>query len=273
MSLSTDEVTKFYDKKQKIERNISKVAFARKYNNWIKSCLIRRFGSKKKRLLDFSGGRGEDLLKWNLHSPARYLLVDSSKESLKIARERSENMKFPLSFDLETELFDANSFDPKDNLFTKLEGSKFDIISCQFAINYYIDLKSIFRLWDSILTSKGKIIITFTNESQIKEHPIGKLYEASEFDKKSYNFYMTDTVNNVTEYFINKKIILDTLSSLKLKYSEKLSGSFSDFLESEANQEDKLLYSKMVSIQEELPYNWPVIKLYDYLVLSKESPK
>lgn len=259
----TDKTREFYDNKEKISHTESVVSSARRYNNWIKSCLISRFTQRGNTVLDFSGGRGEDLLKWSKNFPSFVLLTDYSERSLAVATNRYKSQRSNYSFDLETKLIDANNFSVED-----LGNYKFDVISCQFAINYFDDIAKVFEIWNSVLKRSGRVIISYTSAEEIKKHPYGKFYSA-DIKKNGYNYTMSDTVNNVFEYFVSEEEL--EKHAKKLKWKKKLSGSFRDFFDQEATKNELIIFLKMVFPQQETfdKHNWQIISLYNFIVFEK----
>lgn len=84
-------------------REQSQLVNLRKYNNFIKSILIQKFGvpehvaqrgrRDRPRVLDMGCGKGGDLQKWDKLRPEIYLAVDISGKSLEQARERYDQVQ------------------------------------------------------------------------------------------------------------------------------------------------------------------------------------
>ena len=81
-----DIVTTFYDKKTQEKRDEkraeSPILPLRRFNNWIKACLIQEYTPPLANVLDLCCGRGGDLSKWEHAEACHVYCVDASVESM-----------------------------------------------------------------------------------------------------------------------------------------------------------------------------------------------
>ena len=118
------------------DRNKSGLEMLRKYNNWVKACLINKYVPEGASVLDFCGGKGGDLKKFDLRKVNKVVSSDISGESVKESISRHEEGRYPFEY----KAFVSNCFE--DSFIQKLrengvkEDESFDAVSCQFAIHY-----------------------------------------------------------------------------------------------------------------------------------------
>lgn len=174
--MTEKEIAKLYDTK-KIETDISErkkseVIHVRNFSNWVKTILIDKYGKEKDKVLEIAVGKGADIGKWNYKKISLLVGVDISKESLKEANLRYEKKYkdiFPAYF------FHLDAF--KENLYKiireNIDIDYFDIISCQFALDYAFEsedkLKTLFYNISSNLKSGGYFISTLSDAEMIVE--------------------------------------------------------------------------------------------------------
>jgi mRNA (guanine-N7-)-methyltransferase len=103
---------------------------ARALNNWVKSCLIERYGFRRA-VLDLSCGKGGDLQKWRRAGAPRYLGVDISGEAVAEATRRAARV-FPAAKIFQGDLSRSPGCD--NRLGSDLT---FGVVSCMFALHYF----------------------------------------------------------------------------------------------------------------------------------------
>ncbi|EDS89488.1 mRNA cap guanine-N7 methyltransferase, putative [Entamoeba histolytica HM-1:IMSS] len=135
------DVERGYDSKKQRnvqERKYSEIVALKRYNNWVKACLIRKYIPEHSRVLDFCGGKGGDYIKFNQNSVRSVLTCDISGESLKDAEKRYKEREPAFRFNLKTIKEDCFS----SELLNKIpSNSSFEAVSCQFAIHYSFETK------------------------------------------------------------------------------------------------------------------------------------
>lgn len=128
--------------------NISNTSSLRKFHNLIKSQLI--FNAKRntngENLLDIACGRGGDIIKWSISKFKFVTAFDSDKKSIyesndfdgaiKRFKTIKSTMYTPKCF-----FWNFSAIDPNilNNLNSKDLGKIYDVISCQFAIHYFVN--------------------------------------------------------------------------------------------------------------------------------------
>jgi SAM-dependent methyltransferase len=200
----------------------------RKYHNHVKTILFSRFMNKNITLFEIAGGKGADIWKWN-KIPVSYVLInDIDENGLLLADDSSKNRYNNMTnsnFEAEFLLGDAGT-----NLSTKFnkgnyQVSKFDVISCQFAMHYFMKNKTSFTNFMNnieryikpggifIATSfdglsiynllKNKDYIEFKHKDKIL-FKIEKLYKNGKLNGfgKNINVYI-ESIGTNEEYLLN----------------------------------------------------------------------
>ena len=155
----------FYDEKKPVVRKLYEGSSVRNTHNFIKSVLIKRFVSEKKKILDLGCGHGGDLLKIKFSKPSVYVGVDTSFNSITAAKERANSIHLKCRHTFLCRDFTKN-WDLKD---------RFDVINCQFAIHFAFQSKETAQFTLSklseVLYEDGLFIGTLPN------HPSSKTFE------------------------------------------------------------------------------------------------
>ena len=178
MSRLVDAVKQGYNAKRENapdQRRRSPIFDLKKYNNWVKACLINKYlpapAGRPAAVFDFCGGKGGDLRKFLNHNIGVVVLADLSNESVQQAIARYTNMDTapppadppdaqPAQPPPRPALFDFHAFDTNcfgadflrvvedhlaaNNVTLDTSGrtqvsdpaGAFDLVSCQFAIHY-----------------------------------------------------------------------------------------------------------------------------------------
>lgn len=141
-------------------RHRSSVLRLRKFNNWVKSCLIRFCQPAGADVLDLACGKGADFFKWTREGITGYTGVDFAYQSLVEFRDRLEqqNCELPCTL-IHAELPELNV----PSMYDTVDGYDppcFQVVSCQFALHYMSDLRAFFQAWAPALDEKGYFIAT-----------------------------------------------------------------------------------------------------------------
>ncbi|EKE39681.1 hypothetical protein ENUP19_0169G0011 [Entamoeba nuttalli] len=218
------DVERGYDSKKQRnvqERKYSEIVALKRYNNWVKACLIRKYIPEHSRVLDFCGGKGGDYIKFNQNSVRSVLTCDISGESLKDAEKRYKEREPAFRFNLKTIKEDCFS----SELLNKIpSNSSFEAVSCQFAIHYSFETKerayqAVFNL-TKYLRKGGLFVGTTVNAyrvvKKLRTVPGNKFGNElftirfdEQFDKENiptygakYYFELKDAIDNLPEYLI-----------------------------------------------------------------------
>lgn len=130
------------------------------FNNYVKSQLFNKYTMKKSNsvgetnVMDLAAGRGGDLCKHIMNHVAYLLHIDIDADALKEAKKRMEEYKSGkmkcISGKIETQVdFVVGDLLDKTTLtkINKTAGDKqFDLISCNFAIHYFLQSKKSFEI-------------------------------------------------------------------------------------------------------------------------------
>lgn len=189
--------------------------------------MIRSEGHRTDTIIDIASGRGNDLNRWNSLHIGRVVGIEYDKLQYNEAIQRykkSRNIRTKVSF------INASATDP--NLYELISNvlrpkSSVDIVTCNFALNYFIDSKNFFETLVKCLNVGGLFIGTaadgdfldflFKNfGSEINS----KLYYIKKLNEKEYEFKINtpyfaeiekkkeedkEDYTTITESFIYKK--------------------------------------------------------------------
>lgn len=197
---------------------------ARRFNNYIKSNLIKKYSKKAYTLLDLACGKGGDLYKW-IDSNITYVKgYDNDLDSINEARSRynnsikDENMTKNYIFRFEQADLGDQVIKPKlKNLISETNGpdylsDKFDIVSCFFAIHYFFKSEKTLMFLINNITNNikeyGYFIMTTFSDTRLKELD----YTVNTDSFKIKNINIDSNVNEIFENTISvwiKDSVLD----------------------------------------------------------------
>ena len=128
-------------------RQLSRLFFLRKFNNWVKLVLILKYAPKAKAtqdvalkkatlsVLDLCCGKGADLYKWNHVGATHYVGVDIAINRLREARDQIYNPK-KLHLGGYLKEADLGVAKIKRDFPSQIKQLSFNIVSCQFSAHY-----------------------------------------------------------------------------------------------------------------------------------------
>jgi len=142
-------------------RKASRIIFLRSFNNWIKSCLIKKVANKlgdNLSVLDLCCGRGGDLEKYFKIKTKLYVGADLAEELLRNAIDRIEklvNEKYKNNFQTKCFFITEDISNPDNTLLQKIPKQfQFDVVSCQFAMHYHFESEARVRTFLKNVVSK-----------------------------------------------------------------------------------------------------------------------
>jgi mRNA (guanine-N7-)-methyltransferase len=209
INLQFNDTRKFYSSGSFLGEKTECDKIVGKFNNFIKSVIMKRCLRAQDVILDIGGGHGQDLEKYRNSQIGELVLVDQSEEAIKEARKRyrdayqKNRYKFNAYFLPVVNAFDYDIMDKllKDyTYFTSPTAEKnwmgnFDVVSSQLAFHYaFINEYSIRRalkIVSSALKSGGVFIGTIPNGDFITEKLIRK--EEKHYTSHSERFKLTLT--------------------------------------------------------------------------------
>ena len=166
----------------------SKIKGLRSFNNWVKSCLIRKFTPQQHgaSVLDMGCGKGGDLQKWKSQRISHYVGLDVADVSINQAWERYRGMsrhgggRFKASFHVfdcfgksikEVDQVREVGFDPQ--LDPRWTNGGFDVVSMMFCMHYAFENEAKARVMLSnvvgALKKGGTFIGVIPNSDAIAE--------------------------------------------------------------------------------------------------------
>ena len=269
----------------------------RAFHNWVKDEIIKRHAQNAD-VLDYACGRGGDILKYFYSGIKSYIGVDIDYNGIHspgdgaIARYKNLSRKFnnfPLmtfiqadggaifEYDKQKNIIAKMSEKNKEHLDKYLSGNiKYDLISCQFAIHYFLENKLRFSNFCdnlcNLIKNKGYFICTtFDADEVIKLLDNNDTYTISyitkdgekktffeiikKFDIKSdtigtgkvidvHNSWISDDNVYQTEYLVSKDYLVNKLKEkcgLKLIESKLFSDIYKDSKETLMNSTDSYM--------------------------------
>jgi len=233
-----------------ISRNENYFIEMRKFHNWIKSGIIKKYSHGKTRLLDLASGKGGDIFKWVKNGIKFVRGYDIDNVSVIESQKRFSKLK-------RTDL--DYKFSQKDLSYELVKlPLKVDIVSCFFALHYFFkDAKSFENIGKNIsqnLKSGGYFIMAaFSDEnlrkinytidsSKIKVLPV----EQKSIYGNSISVWIEDTVLDkpTIEYVIKYDTFISVMKkhSLELVEQTDFKDYFSDYGKSMKVIEKKLSF-------------------------------
>lgn len=200
------------------QRNKSSIYNLRLFHNWVKRELITdavyylkdNYKIEDISLLDLAVGKGGDMRKWYDNNIYKVVGIDIDDESItgkNGAKHRyhsflkEKNNKATTIPDYSFFVYDLS--DPKNITYYDeiIKNSKFNIVSCNFAIHYFFknkeSLNTLIKVVKKYIHEKGVFIGTTLDGTKLK-----KLFESNSTSKQ-YNreyFYLKDLSVNSTNY-------------------------------------------------------------------------
>ncbi|RKO99489.1 hypothetical protein CXG81DRAFT_4367, partial [Caulochytrium protostelioides] len=205
----------------------------KRFNNWVKNSLIMRYVKSGSSVVDFCGGKGGDLYKWEQAGIAQLMLLDVAATSVKHARERFDEMLHKNSRggrDGGKSLYKAE-FHARDcfglNALAGLALGTFQAVSCQFALHYAFESEDRARQAvhnaASLLASGGHFFGTIPNGyrlmKRLRSQPglsFGNAIYNVAFDQKTpcppfghrYTFHLEDAIDDCPEYLVHWGVLV-----------------------------------------------------------------
>lgn len=286
LSENPRSVEEYYDQRVSVPIRESRVKYLRSFNNWVKSTLIDKYG-KNGRTIDFAGGRGGDLLKYIRSGTSELLLIDLSNESLRIARERYDNLSDKGNMNRLETLRGNIGNDLRQNIVRVFGNNPVDIVSIQFALQYipesWDNLYNALDNMDYLLKSGGYVIMTIPNAELIRRrltesteigNELYRIYgftEGTDDRPPSYTFYLEDSIDNIPEYILDLQELINGVN--ELGWELIVNETFPDYYTSSRRTLDELkLADKMIIFDENGRFpedNWEIVELYKVLVWRK----
>lgn len=286
LSENPRSVEEYYDQRVSVPIRESRVKYLRSFNNWVKSTLIDKYG-KNGRAIDFAGGRGGDLLKYIRSGTSELLLIDLSNESLRIARERYDNLSDKGNMNRLETLRGNIGNDLRQDIVRVFGNNPVDIVSIQFALQYipesWDNLYNALDNMDYLLKSGGYVIMTIPNAELIRRrltesteigNELYRIYgftEGTDDRPPSYTFYLEDSIDNIPEYILDLQELINGVN--ELGWELIVNETFPDYYTSSRRTLDELkLADKMIIFDENGKFpedNWEIVELYKVLVWRK----
>lgn len=286
LSENPRSVEEYYDQRVSVPIRESRVKYLRSFNNWVKSTLIDKYG-KNGRTIDFAGGRGGDLLKYIRSGTSELLLIDLSNESLRIARERYDNLSDKGNMNKLETLHGNIGNDLRQDIVRVFGNNPVDIVSIQFALQYipesWDNLYNALDNMDYLLKSGGYVIMTIPNAELIRRrltesteigNELYRIYgftEGTDDRPPSYTFYLEDSIDNIPEYILDLQELINGVN--ELGWELIVNETFPDYYTSSRRTLDELkLADKMIIFDENGKFpedNWEIVELYEVLVWRK----
>lgn len=217
----------------------------RKYNNFVKNQILKKYAFKNNSLLDLACGKGGDLHKWISLDIKKVKAYDIDLASIKEARSRYNKIKTKKGTFTFTHTDLSNTIiQPK---------IKFDMVTCFFAIHYFFKNEITFMYLISNIVNNikknGYFMMTTFSEEKLKEinYKVDtEIFKVNPIDIKdkvfgrSISVWIKDSVldKEREEYVVPFKYLVNKLSEYDIELVE--SGNFKDFYNNRKHKLNKI---------------------------------
>merc|ERR1712168_171634 len=241
------------------QRDEARIIKMRNFNNFMKTLLINMYTKQGDRVFDMASGKGGDLNKWKSRRVSHVTFADVARESVEQSRERYEERHsrfFTANFHVaDLSRADSHQWEPP------LEpDSKFDVVSCQFALHYCFEsqkqCKTFVRNAAQNLKKGGYFFgTTCWSEELVRrwrevkrkgKNQFGNAIYSITFPESSpdppgifnatYHFKLEEQVD-IAEFLVYFPVLKDNCEQNGLKLI--LKKSFSDFFKQQMRDDDK----------------------------------
>ncbi|TIA85539.1 hypothetical protein E3P99_03969 [Wallemia hederae] len=224
------QVTQYYNDRPDYGKDLrrkSPIFNLKNFNNWVKAVLIASFARFNPppvaRVLDIGCGKGGDLNKWTKSNIIDYVGLDIAEISINQAKTRFKDMRNK-SFNTHFNTLDCFKEPLEKAIPSQWLDSKFNAVSCQFAMHYAFDSESSVRcLLENVtkylqpggtfigtIIDAGVLINALASIEDDSNMEFGNSLFRVQFDKRpdehnfygqKYNFHLEDAVD-APEYLI-----------------------------------------------------------------------
>jgi SAM-dependent methyltransferase len=222
------------------------------FNSFVKSKLFIAMGSSKNGLLlDIAAGRGADIGRYSLGNFGQVVAIDNDAAALSELARRKYSRYFKNVPALHTAKINLNS---DKNIIEHLDAiglpTKYDAISCNFAIHYINNLENFVKLIDQLLAANGKFGFTCFDgarinklladkkmteswvalEDQFVKYQLQKMYIGSKLESRGQIINVKLPFSNelYSENLVNIDYLLELFAKKKINVKERR--HFSEFI-------------------------------------------
>lgn len=257
-------ISYFEDKKGKSYFEIHDSAIhanTRKFNNFVKSEIIKKF-TQKSYVMDIGSGKGQDLLKYVSQRIDTLVCIDNDINAISELVNRKYDIIGNTSIQMETRVL-ANVINMNDTYLTNIDkinkelsietyNKSFDYVVCNLAFHYFLktpeSLTNVVRFVDNYIKKNGTFVFTTFDGEKIynllsergewnvndrqgnRKYSIRRKYTSGSFENigQSIDVKLPFSNDYYTEYLVNIKYISSVMS--EYGYSMKSNTSFSSFI-------------------------------------------
>ncbi|KAM0680805.1 mRNA cap guanine-N7 methyltransferase [Glugoides intestinalis] len=253
---------------RKLTRNIN----IRNANNFIKSCLLKKYIQSTDNILDLGVGKGGDFKKYQILGVKEVYGFDIANRSIldALERARATNLDFKLVLKV------------KDCFSTEFELNKtFNVISIQFSFHYcFVQedyLNTTLKNISKHLKKDGVVLITIPSKKEILRRAecdqLSNQFYKIEFKKmdmigvfgNAYYYTLVDSLDSCVEYLVDVDVLAEKALERGLVLEEQT--PFDKFL-AENRVLHESLYRKLVPVELNQDEN-DVVSLHEILVFRK----
>lgn len=292
----------FYGDKRSIPATVSRIKGLRSFNNWVKSVLLTEYTRQGFTVLDLCCGKGGDLGKFTKQNISFYVGVDMSKKNLIDAKERFKSHE--CRFDgllICGDITDAEI--TIDQIVSQEYNLEYDIVSCQFALNYlWKSEETVRRFFENVTINlkPGGVFVGTIPDSKVlvkklrtvcENYTFGNEYysvkfKSDKFPKSQgefgleYGFYLEDSVGEAIvrpegkeiTYVPEYLIVMSKLQEIAAEYKLSLiyTRNFHEFYLEYKDQYQSLL-KKFLNGVEIDANQWDAAYLYMVFVFQKHG--
>ena len=213
-----------------------KLIAMKKFHNYVKGELYAKYTKNKEWILEFGGGRYNDIFRWIQNRIKNVVVTDLDEEALKIGENRKEDIiasgkQVPNIISFVANMNDKTFKHKVDEHVGK--NVKFDVINCHFAIHYIFSApESVQLLIDNVkllLKDGGYFVVTTFNGQKVVD--LLNKNNISEFESLTLKKKIKGEDENV--FTIQRLYSNNELNDIGQKinvYVESLGGHYDEYL-------------------------------------------
>lgn len=238
-------MSSYYRKETLMQRDRSPLIALRRNNNAVKKNLYRYVGEGSN-VLEIAGGRGGDLFKLYQRKPYIVMFTDIDPDGIEEAVSRYGKLSHPFFM-----IAKQADFTKDQTKLIRDQGVRYDIVSIQFAIHYFVhDFESIFRNIDVCLRPGGHVLITMMEVGDVEDFACDG-FAMKKLTNHTVSIWFDTFDTPQTEYIVDHKELL-----------AKFKNKGYDIIES-----DPFPIHRSLSANEKR-----ITRMYRYMVLRKQIP-
>ena len=209
----------------------------RKFHNWVKMNLYKKFIKKGGSVLEIASGRGGDLRKLDQIGVKNAVMMNIAKNGLQEAEGRYNKMNTKMN----VKFIEANATTNVRDLLPKMK--KYDVVSIMFAFHYFIKhLDTIFANIDHGLKKGGYLMLTTFDKNLVKEIN-NETFKIKKKNENTISVY-AESIGERDEYLVDydKLIGFFATNGYSVEYDHLFKELYGDWGKNMGNQEKEFSF-------------------------------